>query len=127
MKKVDAVVLQETYYIATVTAILSLLIQSVFLVISRWDYTVLLGNILGILASVGNFFLMGLTVQSAVTKEPDEAKKLVKMSQSLRFFGLLVVALIAYIIPIFNVITFAIPLLFPRIAISLRPMIIKEK
>lgn len=127
MKKVDAVVLRETYYIATVTAILSLLMQSVFLVISRWDYTVLLGNILGILASVGNFFLMGLTVQSAVTKEPDEAKKLVKMSQSLRLFGLLVVALIAYIIPIFNVITFAIPLLFPRIAIFLRPMIIKEK
>lgn len=127
MKKVDAVVLRETYYIATVTTILSLLMQSVFLVISRWDYTVLLGNILGILASVGNFFLMGLTVQSAVTKEPDEAKKLVKMSQSLRLFGLLVVALIAYIIPIFNVITFAIPLLFPRIAIFLRPMIIKEK
>ncbi len=126
MKKVDATVLRETYYIATVTVILSLFIQSVFLIISKWDYTVLLGNILGIIAAVGNFFLMGLTVQSAVLKEPDEAKKLVKLSQSLRLFGLLFVALIAYLIPVFNIIAFAIPLLFPRIAIFLRPMIIKE-
>lgn len=126
MKKVDATVLRETYYIATITVILSLFIQSVFLIISKWDYTVLLGNILGIIAAVGNFFLMGLTVQSAVLKEPDEAKKLVKLSQSLRLFGLLFVALIAYLIPVFNIIAFAIPLLFPRIAIFLRPMIIKE-
>ncbi len=126
MKKVDATVLRESYYIAAITAILSVLLQSVFLIISRWDYTVLLGNILGFAASVGNFFLMGLTVQSAVNKEPDEAKKLVKLSQSLRLFGLLVVALIAYFIPIFNIIAFAIPLIFPRIAIFLRPMIIKE-
>ena len=126
MKKVDATVLRETYYIATITAILSVLLQSVFLIVSRWDYTVLLGNILGFAASVGNFFLMGLTVQSAVNKESDDAKKLIKLSQSFRLLGLLIIALIAYLIPIFNVIAFAIPLLFPRIAIFLRPMIIKE-
>ncbi len=126
MKKIDKTVLRETIYIACVTVILSLLMQSVFLVINHWDYTVLLGNILGIIASVGNFFLMGLTVQSAVQKEPDEAKKLVKLSQTLRLFALLIIALIGYIVPVFNIIAFAIPLLFPRIAIFLRPFIIKE-
>ncbi len=126
MKKIDKTVLRETVYIACVTVILSLLMQSVFLVINHWDYTVLLGNILGIIASVGNFFLMGLTVQSAVQKEPDEAKKLVKLSQTLRLFALLIIALIGYIVPVFNIIAFAIPLLFPRIAIFLRPFIIKE-
>lgn len=126
MKKIDKTVLRETIYIASVTVILSLLMQSVFLVINRWDYTVLLGNFLGIIASVGNFFLMGLTVQSAVQKEPDEAKKLVKFSQTLRLFALLIIALIGYIVPVFNIIAFAIPLLFPRIAIFLRPFIIKE-
>lgn len=126
MKKIDKTVLRETIYIACVTVILSLLMQSVFLVINHWDYTVLLGNVLGIIASVGNFFLMGLTVQSAVQKEPDEAKKLVKLSQMLRLFALLIIALIGYIVPVFNIIAFAIPLLFPRIAIFLRPFIIKE-
>jgi len=77
MKKIDATVLKETGFIAAFTLILSLLMQSVFLIIGKWDYTVLLGNLLGYLAAVGNFFLLGLTVQSAVEKEEKEAKSLI--------------------------------------------------
>ena len=126
MKKIDPAVKQETLYIATFTLILSVLLQSVFLIISRWDYTVLLGNLLGFSATVGNFFLMGLTVQNAVVKEEDEAKKLIKASQQLRLFGMLAVALIGYLVPVFNLYAVVIPYLFPRIAIALRPVIKKD-
>lgn len=86
-----------------------------------------MGNLLGIVAAVGNFFLMGLTVQSAVTKEEKEAKKLIKLSQSGRLFLLFVIALVGYLVPIFNIIAVVIPFIFPRIAVALRPVFIKEQ
>ena len=63
-----------------------MLMQSVFLVAGIWDYKVLSGNILGYIAVVGNFFLMGLTVQKALTKDEKEAKQLIKLSQILRLY-----------------------------------------
>lgn len=125
MKKIDPTVLKETSYIAAVCAVLSLLMQSVFLIIGKWDYTVLLGNLLGLLAAVGNFFLMGLTVQSALGKEEKEARRTVKMSQSLRLLMMFAVALIGYLLSVFNTIAMIIPFLFPRIAVALRQFIKK--
>ncbi len=126
MKRIDRTVLRETVYIAVFTLILSVLMQSVFLIINKWDYTVLCGNILGIVAAVGNFLLMGITVQNALEKDEKEAAKLVKFSQRGRLFLLFVVALLAYLIPIFNIVATVIPLIFPRIAIAARPFIIKD-
>lgn len=125
MKKIDPTVLRETSYIAAVCAVLSLLMQSVFLIIGKWDYTVLLGNLLGLLAAVGNFFLMGLTVQSALGKEEKEARRTVKMSQSLRLLMMFAVAIVGYLLSVFNTIAMIIPFLFPRIAVALRPAIKK--
>ena len=126
MKKVDPTVLKETVYITAFTVIFSMLMQSVFLIVQKWDYTVLLGNLLGIIAVVLNFFLMGLTVQNAVTKEEKEAKNLIKLSQSGRLFMMFVFALIGYLVPVFNAIAVVIPFLFPRIAIMLRPFFQKR-
>lgn len=126
MKKIDATVLKETVYIATGTLILSLLMQSVFLVINKWEYTVLIGNLLGYIAAVGNFLLLGLTVQSAVEKEEKDAKSFVKLSQTARLLMLFIVAIIGYVIPIFDIIPLVITFLFPRIVISLRQVFIKE-
>ena len=126
MKKIDSTVIKETYYIATITFLLSVILQSVFLVIGKWDYTVAFGNLLGFVASVGNFFLMGLTVQSALGKEEKDAKNIMKLSQTARLFLMFTVALIGYLIPIFNTISVIVPFLFPRIAVALRPIIIKD-
>ena len=125
MKKLDPTVLKETLYILTSTLILSLLMQSVFLLVGAWDYKVLLGNILGIVAAVGNFLLMGITVQSALRKEQKEAKSLMKLSQTLRLLMLFVVALVGYLVPIFSTVAVVIPFLFPRLAITVRPFIKK--
>ena len=127
MKKIDATVKKETTYIFAITVILSALMQSVFLIIGKWDYTVLLGNLLGIIAAVGNFFVMGINIQSALGREEKEAKNLIKLSQALRMLALFVIAMIGYLVPVFNIVAVIIPYLFPRVAISLRPLFIKER
>ena len=127
MQKIDKTVLKETVYIASFALIFSLLLQAAFLILHKWNYTVLLGNLLGYTAAVLNFFLMGLTVQKAVNLDEDGAKNKVKMSQSLRMFMLIGFAALAMIFKCFNVAAFAVPLLFPRIAIMFRPMLDKKK
>ncbi len=127
MKKIDSTVLKETRYIAAFVFIFSLLMQSVFLIAGLWTYKVLLGNILGFVAAVGNFLLMGITVQSAVEKEEKDAKNLIKLSQSLRLLMMFAIALIGYLIPVFNIIAVIIPYLFPRFAIALKPLFMKKE
>jgi len=127
VKKIDPTVLKETGYIATMVFIFSLALQSVFLIIGKWDYTVLLGNLLGFVAAVGNFFLMGLSVQSALGKEEKDAKSTMKLSQSLRLLLLFVIGVIGYIAPVFNILAVLIPFLFPRIAVALRPLFMKKR
>ena len=126
MQKIDKVVLQETRYIAVWTVLMSVLMQSVFLIIGQWDYTVLLGNVLGLATAVSNFLLLGLTVQKAVTQEQDEAKKLVKLSQQGRHMLIILVAVIAAAVPCFHLIAMLIPLFFPGIAVRLRPLFDKN-
>ena len=126
MLTVDKTVLKETKYIGAVTVILSALLQAVFLLIHKWDYTVLLGNLLGALAAVGNFFLMGLTIQRAVKLDEAEAKKLMRSSQTLRNFGLFVIGMLGVLLSVFNTVTVLVPLFFPRFAILLKPFVDKN-
>lgn len=126
MKKLDATVKKETLFISAITFILCILMQSVFLISGAWDLKVLYGTLLGFAASVLNFLLMGYTVQTAVLKEEKDAKSLMKLSQTLRFIMLIVIVSLAYLIPIFNIIAVAVPLLFPRIAIIIRQFTIKK-
>ncbi len=128
MIKLEPAVRQETRYIALWVVIFSLLLQAVFLLMGRWNYTVLLGNLLSALAAIGNFLLMGITVQKAVTREEKEAKNLIKASQGLRMVGLLAVAAIGLALPaVFQIWAVLIPLLFPRLAIAIRPLFIKKE
>lgn len=125
--KIDAVVKQETVYIAVISSILMILMQIIAIIIGHWSLSVLLSSILGLILGTTNFFLMGLTIQISLEKEEKSAKKFIQFSQNGRLFLIFVFVLIAYFIPVFNVLAVAIPLLFPRIAIALRPLIIKER
>lgn len=127
MKKIDPVVLKETKYIFAFSLVLSVLMQSVFLIVGKWDYTVLAGNVLGLAASTGNFFLMGLTVQKSLSKKEDDAKSFMKLSQKMRMLMLFVVAMLGYLIPFLKTIAVIIPYVFPRIAIMLRPVFNKKE
>lgn len=127
MNKIDTTVLRETRYIAIMTLLLSVLMELVFLMLGNWNVSVLLGNIWGALGAVCNFLLMGITVQHALNKEEKDAKTLIKFSQTARMFFLLAFALVGYFVPLFHIVAVVIPFLFPRIAVSLRPLIIKDK
>lgn len=126
MKKVDSTIIKETVYIFAFTLIFSVLMQAVFLIIGKWNYTVLLSNLLGGIAAVGNFFLMGLSVQSALDKEEKDAKSTMKLSQMLRTLLLFIVAVIGHVAPCFNLLAVVIPYIFPRVAIALRPLFEKK-
>ena len=124
--KVDQTVKKETIYIAAWCAIFSVLMQAVFLIIGKWHIYVVFGNLLGIFTAVSNFFLMGLSVQKAVTKEPDDAKKLIKASHGLRNLFIIIMAVIGIVVPFFNSYAAIIPLFFPRISILIRGFLVKK-
>ena len=126
MSKIDATVQKETKFVAFVSFILSILMQGGFLIAGFWDYTVISGNLLGYVAAVGNFLLLGLTVQKAIGKEEKEIKRLVAFSQYGRLLILLLVALIANFVSIFNLVATVIPFIFPRIAVMIRPYVKKD-
>lgn len=126
MLRIDPAVKRETFYITASVLIFSVLMQAVFLVAGFWDVTVLFGNLYGAFLAVFNFFLLGLTVQKAVTKEEKEAKNLIKLSQSGRMLGLLVLAIAGVYLPCFHFLAVLLPLLFPRIAIMFRPLFDKK-
>lgn len=127
MKKIDPTVKKETLYILWTTVVMSALMQSVFLVIGKWDTTVLFGNLLGAFGSVFNFFLLGLTVQSVLGKDEKDAKNQMKLSQSVRFLLVIVIVVVGYLVSFFNAIATVIPFFFSRIAIAFRPLFNKEK
>lgn len=125
--KIDSTVSRETKYISCIVLLLSVIMEAVFLIIGMWDYKVLLGNLLGGSVAVLNFFLMGLTVQSAVVLEEKEAKDKMKLSMTLRNLLLMLTAVLGIVVPIFNAASTIIPLFFVRIAVSLRPFFLKEQ
>ena len=126
-KKVDPTVKTETRFIALVVLILLILMEAVFLIIGQWDITVLLGGLYGAAIAVGNFFLMGLTVQKCLTLEPDEAKKRMKLSQQGRLMLMLVLCMIGAALPCFNTMALLVPQFFPRIGVTIRGLTMKDK
>ena len=125
--KVDKTVKRETLYIAAVTVILSALLQAVFLIVGWWNYTVLTGNLLGGSVAVLNFFLMGLTVQKAVTKDEKDAAAFMKGSQALRNVMLVVAAVLGAALPVFHLWATLIPLFFPTLAVRIRALFDKKR
>lgn len=121
MKSISSAVRKETKYIAVCVVILSIIMQVVFLVLRRWDYRVLLGNVLSGAVAVLNFLLMGITVQKALEKDEKSAKAQMRASQSFRTLLQFIAAAVGAAAPIFNTATAIIPLFFPRIAIAFRP------
>ena len=143
--KVQPAVRQETRKIALGTGILTILMVAVFLILRRFDWTVLTGALLGWAAAVGNFFLMALTVQKAAdemkplpaaeTGMPDEdggeeaelplsdeakrGKQRIQLSYTLRMLGLAVIAIAGVTLPCFHPVAVLLPMLFPRLVIAL--------
>lgn len=140
MKKIDPIVLKETGFVALISFVMCVFMNAVFLIVDyfvdgAWSWLVLLGTVIGYVAAVGNFFLMGLTVVKALGKEGKDAANLIKLSQMGRLLVLFLIALGAYLIDLFAfeefsvgfIIAVVIPYTFPRIGVMLRPLASKIK
>ena len=126
--KVDPTVKKETVFIGFVTLLLSALLESVFLIIGKWDITVLFGNLLGASVGVANFFFLGLAVQKAVKEEESRAQQIIKTSHTVRLFCMVLIIVAAVLIPqAFNMWATLISLLFATIAVYLRPLFNKVR
>lgn len=121
MKKIDAAVWKGTKYILAWGLVFSLLMEAVFLILRRWDYTVLLGNLLGLTVATLNFLLMGLTIQNALQKDIKDAKNAIRVSQIYRNLLLVGAAVVGILVPCFHAVAVIVSLFFPRIAILFRP------
>lgn len=124
LKKLDETVKKETLYIAAWTLVLSVLMQSVFLIVGLWKLDVLFGNLVSAFCAVLNFLLMGITVQNAVDKDEKDAAQLMRFSQSMRM--LMQLALCAVGAFLFDPLAAILPLFFPRIAVMFRPFFGKK-
>ena len=144
--KVQPEVKAETKRIAMGVLVLTALMIAVFLIVGKFDYTVLLGAALGSAAAIGNFFLMALTVQHAADsmpvlppqseKEQDgedgedkpekplsaearQAGRKMQASYLLRMLGMAGVAIMGAALPVFHPVATLLPMLFPNAVIIL--------
>ena len=151
--KIQPAVIRETKKIALGTGILTVLMVAVFLILRRFDGTVITGALLGCAAAVGNFFLMALTVQKAADEmkpipqpeapeddpDPDgdekeaplsedakRGKQRIQLSYTLRMFGLGAIAILGVTLPWFQSVAVLLPMLFPRIVIAVEGLLMNR-
>lgn len=118
--KIEPAVKTETKRIAIGVLAMSAIMEVVFIILGRFDYTVPLGNLLGGGWAILNFFIMALAVQKSVKKElPQEAKLVLQNSYTKRLLILVAVLLVGIKVEYFNWIAVIIPLFFPRITIAI--------
>ncbi len=115
---------RSTLYIGAWTLIFSALMQAIFLIIGRWNLTVLLGNLLSAGVSVLNFWLMCVSIVRAAALEDDKDRKTrAKVSRLYRFLLIVAALAVGLLLPkVFDPWAVVIPVFFPRIAMLLLPL-----
>lgn len=148
---IQPAVKQETLKIAVGTAILSALMLIVFALIGKFDYTVFWGTLLGAAFAVGNFFVLGLSVQKAAAQmhgvqaeeseqmEADDAdkhplspqaqaaRKKMQISYTGRMLLMVGIAVLALTLPCFNAVAAMIAMFFPRVLIFIQGIAMNHK
>lgn len=85
-----------------------------------YDYTLIIGGVYGNIFCVLNFWLLGITAQNAVRKSPKKAQTYMNSMYCIRYLGLFLVMTAAAVLPFIDLLTALIPLLFPKLVITLR-------
>lgn len=121
--KIDPVVKKESIRMTIGILVCIAVTQVLFFIFGKYNFSVLLGSIYGGVLALLNFFLMGLTIQSAASMEDkDMAKKKIQASYGMRQFGLMFfIGLGMYIsvkYEIFNWLSILIAMVYPRITIA---------
>ncbi len=90
-----------------------------------FNYRLILGAIWGNIICVANFYLLGKTAQVAVRKSPKAAQTYMNTMYCLRYLGIFAAMTLAALLPVFDLVAAVVPLLFPKIVITIRA--IREK
>ena len=115
MKACDTV-RKETIRVALGVLIGDVVMLAIFFALRKLDLTVIFGALLGTAAAVGNFFAMGLAVQKALN-DPDNAKRIVQRSYTLRMIAVAAILIVGFVLPYFHRIALVIPFLLPSLTI----------
>ena len=125
--KQDSVQLQVVK-IAVGSAVLSLICAVVFIVIGKFDISVLLGLIIGFVMSVGNFILMSLGVVKALeTGDELTARRKLRTSYLIRIIGMAVIMAMSLIVDFINPIPVLLSVFYVRITIFVLGFFEKKK
>ena len=74
MGNLDPAVIQSSKSITLYNCGLTVIENMVFLILKKWDMTVLFGSLFGCLIACLCFLLIGISVQKAMKKEPKQAQ-----------------------------------------------------
>lgn len=107
------------------TAVLTVAMIVVFAIIGKFDITVLLGALLGFCGAALNFYLLALTLLKSLEKGKN-ATAFISSSYLLRILFIAAVVIFAIKSPHFNYIAVVIPLIFPRVIITVLEGIMKS-
>ena len=91
------------------------------------DYSLPIGGVYGCVLSVLSFFFLGKACQGAVKKSEKSAQTYMSAMYCVRYLGLFAMLTIGALAPFISLITSAVPLFFPRIAIMIRAFKTKEE
>lgn len=128
--KVDPIVRRETLRLIMGLLAADVLAAGVFLLLEKvgwatFDYTVILGLLLGTVIAAVNFFLLGLTIQKEMGKE--NPKKSVQLSYTLRMLLMAAAVVAAALLPCFHVIATIVPLILTTPVVLIMRAITEKK
>lgn len=92
-----------------------------------FDIALIVGAIYGIALCVLNFLLLGKTAQKAVRMDAKSARNYMNTMYCLRYLGLFAALTAAAFIPFMSLICAVVPLFFPKVAITARAIIQRNK
>ena len=103
-------------------------VLAIIFFVTKYDYTLLIGGIYGIIIAALNFLVLGKTAQIAVKKaSAKSAQTYMSGMYCVRYLGLIALLTLGAIAPFISLITAIIPLFFPKFAILIRTFIRKEE
>lgn len=116
--KIQPATKRETLHIAVGVLCFSAVMNLIFVLLRRWDHSVLWGSLLGGGFAILNFFALGLTVQKMAADPNEKRGKLtMQLSYTLRMLFTVFIAVLAIKLPGVNWPAAVISLFFPRLTI----------
>lgn len=98
-------------------------------VIRQFNFSVVLGSIIGCVYSFLNFFMLELSIKSVVVKTEEQAKKVAVRNYFLRSIVTILFIFVCFKVKSINVFSAVIPLLFPKFILlfgGITGLIVKE-